>query len=75
MPIDVVLTDVVMRGMSGPELARELVGRHPALKVVYMSGYTGELLTQNGDGMHGIAMLDKPFTRSTLLRTIHAALH
>ena len=72
--IDVVLTDVVMRGMSGPELARKLLHQHPALKIVYMSGYTGELLTQNGE-MHGIAMLDKPFTRGALLRTIDAALH
>lgn len=74
VPVDLVLTDVVMRGMSGPELARELVRRHPPLKVVYMSGYTGELIAQNGHGMHGIAMLDKPFTRGTLLKTLHEAL-
>ena len=72
--VDLVLTDVVMRGMSGPELALEVMRRHPAIKVVYMSGYTGELLSQNGNSMHGIAMLDKPFTRAVLLKTIHAAL-
>jgi two-component system, cell cycle sensor histidine kinase and response regulator CckA len=72
--IDAVLTDVVMRGMSGPELARELTRLYPAAKVVYMSGYTGELIAQNGDSMHGIAMLDKPFTRAALLKTIHDTL-
>ncbi|MGA9527313.1 MAG: PAS domain S-box protein [Terriglobales bacterium] len=72
--IDVVLTDVVMRGMSGPELTHELLRRQPDLKVVYMSGYTGELIAQNGDAKEGIAMLDKPFTRSALLKTIHTAL-
>ena len=73
-PIDVVLTDVVMRGMSGPQLALELMRVHPAIKVIYMSGYTGELLAQNGDNMQGIAMLDKPFTRAALLKTLHAAI-
>ncbi len=75
LTIDVVLTDVVMRGMSGPELALHLTGRYPAIKVVYMSGYTGELIVQNGHGMQGITLLDKPFTRAALLKTIHAALH
>jgi len=71
--IDVVLTDVVMQGISGPELALELIRRYPGIKVVYMSGYTGELIAQNGD-MHGKAMLDKPFTQAMLLKTIHEAL-
>jgi PAS domain S-box-containing protein len=72
--IDVVLTDVVMRGMSAPELTRELLQLQPAIKIVYMSGYTGELIAQNGDTLHGKAMLDKPFTRATLLKTLHEAL-
>jgi len=73
-PVDLVLTDVVMRGMSGPELAMELIRRFPTTKVVYMSGYTGELIAQSGDNVQGFAMLDKPFTRAALLRTIDAAL-
>lgn len=72
--IDLTLTDVVMRGMSGPELALELTRQYPGMKVVYMSGYTGELIAQNGDSMQGIAMLDKPFTRAALLKKIHASL-
>jgi two-component system cell cycle sensor histidine kinase/response regulator CckA len=73
-PIDLVLTDVVMRGMSGPELAGELTRRHPKIKVIFMSGYTGELLEQNGSSLNATAMLDKPFTRAQLLKTLYAAL-
>ncbi len=73
-PIDLVLTDVVMRGMSGPEMARELTRRQPNMKVVFMSGYTGELLEQNGDSVNPTALLDKPFTRAQLLKTLYAAL-
>ena len=72
--IDVVLTDVVMKGMSGPQLALELSRRSPKTKIIYMSGYTGELISQNGDGIHGMTMLDKPFTRAALLKAIHSAL-
>jgi PAS domain S-box-containing protein len=72
--VDAVLTDVVMKGMSGPELARELTRRSPGMKVVYMSGYTGELISRNGDGIHGMTMLEKPFTRAALLKAMHSAL-
>jgi PAS domain S-box-containing protein len=71
--IDVVLTDVVMKGMSGPELVLRLMDRHPEVKVVYMSGYTGELVANQGvEG--GIRLLEKPFTRASLLKMIDAAL-
>jgi PAS domain S-box-containing protein len=69
-PIDVVLTDVVMRGMSGPELVAELSQSHPALRVVYMSGYTGELIGERDLLKDGITLLEKPFTRSALLKAI-----
>ncbi len=72
--IDLVLTDVVMRGMSGPELVTRLRQSHPAAKVVYMSGYTGELIADR-DVLHsGITLLEKPFTRVSLLQAVHAAL-
>ena len=71
--IDMVLTDVVMKGMNGPELVLRLIESHPAMKVVYMSGYTGELVANQGvDG--GIRLLEKPFTRAELLKTLDAAL-
>ncbi len=72
--MDVALTDVVMRGMSGPELALELTKLHPAMKVVYMSGYTGELIVQHNGIDREIPLLEKPFTKASLLKIIHAAL-
>jgi PAS domain S-box-containing protein len=68
--IDVVLTDVVMRGMSGPQLVAELSRQHPKLRVVYMSGYTGELIGKREILTEGITLLEKPFTRSALLKAI-----
>jgi PAS domain S-box-containing protein len=73
-PIDLVLTDVVMRRMSGPELAERLKASRPNLKVVYMSGYTGELIAEREVLKRGITLLEKPFTRTALLNTIHATL-
>jgi PAS domain S-box-containing protein len=72
--VELMLTDVVMRGMSGPELALRLMDTHPAVKVVYMSGYTGELISQKGDLGQGIPLLEKPFTRLALLRAVENAL-
>ena len=72
--VDLTLTDVVMRGMSGPELVLHLLESYPAMKVVYMSGYTGELLADHEALNTGITLLEKPFTRAALLQTLHAAL-
>jgi PAS domain S-box-containing protein len=71
--IDLVLTDVVMKGISGPELVLQLMDSHPEMKVVYMSGYTGELVANQGLES-GIRLLEKPFTRASLLQIIDAAL-
>jgi PAS domain S-box-containing protein len=73
-PIDLLLTDVVMRRMSGPELVERLNASHPNLKVVYMSGYTGELIAEREVLRRGITLLEKPFTRTALLNTIHTTL-
>jgi len=72
-PIDLLLTDVVMKGVAGPELVLRLLDSHPALKVVYMSGYTGELVSHQGVDS-GIRLLEKPFTRAALLRMLDDAL-
>ena len=72
--IDVVLTDVVMPGASGPELISRLVERRPGLKVIYMSGYTDEAIVQHGVLKPGIAFLHKPFTSETLGRKIREVL-
>jgi two-component system cell cycle sensor histidine kinase/response regulator CckA len=72
--IDVLLTDVVMPGASGPELTRRLVEQRPALKVIFMSGYTQEAIVRHGVLNAGIAFLHKPFTSETLGRTIREVL-
>ncbi len=64
--IDILLTDVVMPGASGPELTQRLLGRRPGLKVVYMSGYTDEAIVQHGVINPGIAFLQKPFSAEAL---------
>jgi CheY-like chemotaxis protein len=73
-PIDLLLTDVVMRRMSGPELVERLSKSRPTLKVVYMSGYTGELMANRQVLKPGVTLLEKPFSRTALLNTIHATL-
>ena len=73
-PIQLLLTDVVMRGMSGPELVAQVARSHPAVRAVFMSGYTGELLTQHQEMTQGIPLLEKPFTRAALWNILDATL-
>ena len=63
-----------MRGMSGPELVAKVVASHPETKVVYMSGYTGELIAQHEHMQEGIPLLEKPFTRTALLHLLDEVL-
>ena len=72
--IDIVVTDVVMPGASGPELTRQLIEQRPALKVIYVSGYTEDAIVQHGVVTPGIAFLDKPFTSETLGRKVREVL-
>jgi CheY-like chemotaxis protein len=71
--IDLTLTDVVMKGMNGPELVLRLMSSHPEMKVIYISGYTGELVMHQ-EAQNGIRLLEKPFTRAALLKTIDEVL-
>ena len=71
-PIHLLLTDMVMPGMTGRDLATKLVPIRPEMKTVYMSGYTG--FTHAGLADSEVALLAKPFTRETLLRKLRETL-
>ena len=65
-PVDLLLTDVVMPGMNGRELAQELARRKLVKRTLYMSGYTDEAIVQHGVLEPGIAFIYKPFTVEAL---------
>ncbi|HKU25041.1 MAG TPA: ATP-binding protein [Candidatus Sulfotelmatobacter sp.] len=65
-PVHLLLTDVIMPGMNGRELARRICESRPETRVLYMSGYSENAVAHNGVLEEGIALLQKPFTLSTL---------
>jgi CheY-like chemotaxis protein len=73
-PIHLLLTDVVMPGMTGRELANHLGPRRPEMRVLYMSGYTENAIGQNGTLDEGITLLQKPFTLLTLKAKVREVL-
>jgi PAS domain S-box-containing protein len=74
MPIDLVLTDVVMPGMSGREVATRLLERHPAMKVLYMSGYFDDALVRAQLAEAQASVLPKPFTPRSLAEKVRRVL-
>jgi two-component system cell cycle sensor histidine kinase/response regulator CckA len=73
-PIHLMLTDVVMPGLNGRELARRLVPLRPGMKVLYMSGYTQRAISDDEDLGPGTAFLQKPFTAEVLVRRVRELL-
>jgi two-component system cell cycle sensor histidine kinase/response regulator CckA len=73
-PIDLLLSDVVMPGMLGKELAERLTGVRPATRVLYMSGYAQPVLHSQGTLEPGVALLEKPFTADDLLVAVRERL-
>jgi len=72
--IDVLLTDVVMPGISGGELAKKLSAEFPHIRVLFMSGYTDGAIEVRGNLKPGLVVLRKPFTRDALLHAIEDAM-
>lgn len=68
--VDLLLTDIVMRGMDGPELANRLTASRPGLKVLYMSGYSETGVIQQGLLELGRSFLPKPFQPADLLSKV-----
>jgi len=73
-PIDLLVTDVVMPGMSGRDVACALRAMRPGLRVMYMSGYVEDALIRNGIAEAGTPFLHKPFSLVDLHRRVRAAI-
>jgi CheY-like chemotaxis protein len=73
-PIDLLLTDMVMPAMRGSELAQRLGTMCPGIRVLYMSGYTDEMITAASASEPARAFLHKPFTPHDLARKVHEVL-
>jgi len=72
--IHLLLTDVVMPGMNGRDLAARLQGVYPGLRCVFMSGYAGNALVGQGIGDNGCPFIQKPFSASDLATSVRRAL-
>jgi len=73
-PVHLLLSDVVLPGISGRNLADQVVQTHPGMKVLYMSGYTSDTIVRHGVLEAQAAFLNKPFTAAALLRKVRESL-
>jgi two-component system, cell cycle sensor histidine kinase and response regulator CckA len=65
-PVELLVTDVVMPGMSGRQLSTELARRKLVTRTLFMSGYTEEAIVNHGVLDHGVAFIYKPFTADAM---------
>jgi DNA-binding response OmpR family regulator len=72
--LDLLLSDVVLVGMSGRELSERLRIQMPSLRVIYMSGYTDDAIVRHGVLTESAEFLQKPFSSDNLLRKVRAVL-
>ncbi len=73
-PVDLLLSDVVMPGMNGREVAQMLIPKCPNLRVLFMSGYPADVIGQQGMLEEGVTFISKPFTRQELATKVREAL-
>jgi signal transduction histidine kinase/CheY-like chemotaxis protein len=73
-PIDILITDVVMPGIGGRELAKKLLALRPGISVLYLSGYTEDAVITHGALAPGTAFLQKPFTLQSLAEKVREVL-
>ena len=72
--VDLLLTDAVMPGMFGRDLAERITRSSPSTRVLFMSGYATPMLGAGGTLPAGVRLIEKPFTEQTLLARVHEAL-
>jgi CheY-like chemotaxis protein len=72
--IHLLLTDVIMPGMSGRQLAEKILSKRPQTKIVYMTGYTDDMVMQHKVLEPGAQLLQKPFTKVELAAKVRATL-
>jgi CheY-like chemotaxis protein len=72
--IHILVTDVVMPGMSGRDVGRQLAARRPDMRVLYLSGYADDSIVHHGVLEPGLAFLQKPFAPETLVRRVRELL-
>ena len=73
--VDLLVTDVIMPGISGTELAERFLERRPEAKVLFVSGYTGDEIAQHGMFKENALFLKKPFSPQSLVEMVHRILH
>ena len=73
-PIDLLLTDVIMPGMSGRQLAEKIQAKRPTTRVVYMTGYTDDMVMQHRVLEPGVQLVQKPFSKQDLALKVRATL-
>jgi len=73
-PVHLLLTDVIMPGLNGKELAQRVARKFPSIPILYMSGYSGDVIAHQGLLDAGVEYLQKPLTPSRLLRKVREVL-
>lgn len=73
-PIDLLITDVIMPGMNGPDLASKLTEDFPRMKCLFVSGYTADVIIQHGIGGQCAQFLPKPFSSDVIIRKVREVL-
>ncbi len=73
-PIDLLLTDVIMPGMSGRQLAESILSKRPKTRIVYMTGYTDDMVVQHKVLEPGVMLLQKPFSKADLALKVRSTL-
>ena len=72
--IHLLLTDVVMPGMNGRDLSKNMLRLYPQLKCLFMSGYSADVIARQGVLDEGMQFLSKPFSRDALARKVHTVM-